>query len=211
MKRKLLFCVAFVLLLAATPPAFAAEQQDMTTTFTAECTLPEIVVTVPTTSAVFINPYQLPVVIDANETDEQIVSTPASIENKSEVPLSVTVTVNCVVDEQSDMRLVTSSTEKEGSSRKNVFIYFEMQVVSDPDHVTWDSEFDDEKHIVVRSGASKTRKDMVTIAAADQPNHFGAFRLSGDCIISPKKPWTENDKINVSITFSFTAIPRSRD
>lgn len=210
MKRKLLFCVVFALLLAITPPAFAGVQQGVTTTITAICNLPEIVVTVPATASVFINPYRLPVTIAASKTDAQIISTPACIENKSEVPLSVTVTLNCEVDPKSDMRLVTSSTKGEDISRKYAFIYFEIQAASssNTNQVNWDSEFDEERHIIVRDGETRPRKDMVTIDQADRPNHFAAFRLTGDCVPIPRDPWTEDDKIGVSITFSFTPLYR---
>ena len=64
-----------------------------------------------------------------------------------------------------------------------------------------------EKHIVIRAGVPRTKKDMVTIAQADQPKHFGAFRLTGDCVATPRKPWTEADGIDVEIAFTFKALP----
>lgn len=209
MKRRILCCVFIALLVLSVPfPALAGGQQNVTTEITASCNLPEIMVTVPATGAVYINPYEIPVEIDGASLTEQIVSTPAAIENQSEVPLSVTVTLTGKVDAGSDMRLVTSSTKGGGGTRKYAFIYFEMQVVSNPNQVTWDSEFDEEKHIVVRDGEGRPWKNMVTIAQADQPDHFCAFRLTGDCVPEPRDPWTENDRLDVSIAFSFEPLYR---
>lgn len=207
MKRRILSCVVIALLLLAMPyPASADVHEGATTEITALCNLPEILVTVPATAQVFINPYEMPVEIDGASLTEQIVSTPAAIENKSEVPLSVTVTLTSSVDTGSDMRLVTSSTKGEETSWKYAFIYFEAQTVSNPNQVTWDSEFDEEKHIVLREGEGRPREDMVTIAQADQANHFCAFRLTGDCVPAPRDPWTESDQLNVSIMFTFVPL-----
>lgn len=209
MKRKILSCVVIALLLLAVPyPAFAKVQEGATTEITALCNLPEILVTVPATAEVFINPYEMPVEVDGTSLTEQIVSTPAAIENKSDVPLSVTVTLTGEVDPDSDMRLVTSSTKEEETNRKNAFIYFEAQVVSNPNQVTWDSEFDNEKHIVLRDGEGRPWRDLVTIAQADQANHFCAFRLTGDCVPAPRDPWTESDQLKVSIMFTFVPLYR---
>lgn len=204
MKKLLSFCAVLALLLPT--PALAAG--NTTTVFEAQCKLPAIDVVIPATQGIFINPYEFPVTMTSDVTDAQIISTPGFIENRSEVPLSVAVTVGCEVDPGSDMRLVTSSTRGESITRKYAFIYFEIQAVSDPDQVTWDSEFDEEKHIVVRDGGSRPRTNMVTIAQADQPEHFCAFRLTGDCVPEPRDGWAESDKMDVSIAFTFTPLPR---
>ena len=206
MKKKLLFCAIAALLLSATA---LASGKSYSTTFEALCNLPDISVVVPGTAEVFINPYKLPVTIEADETTAQIVSTPAAIENKSEVPLSVTATVTGTIKEGSDMRLLSYSTQDPEvlQTRKSAFVYFEMQAASNPGQVDWDSEYDAQKHQVVRAGVAKVRKNIVTIAQADKPKHFGAFRLTGDCVAVPRSPWTEADGIEVEIAFTFTPLP----
>lgn len=200
--------IAAVLALNLVSSAFAADSR-YSTTIEALCDLPEISVVVPGTAEVFINPHKLPLTIEADETMAQIVSTPAAIENKSEVPLSVTATVTGAIKEGSDMRLVSYSTQDPelALTSKSAFVYFEMQATSDPDQVSWDKEYDAQRHQVVRSGISKTKKNIVTIAQADKPKHFGAFRLTGDCVPVPRKSWTEVDGIDVEIAFTFTPLP----
>lgn len=200
--------IAAVLALNLSCSAVAADSR-YSTTIEALCDLPEISVVVPGTAEVFINPYKLPLTIEADETTAQIVSTPAAIENQSVVPLSVTATVTGAIREGSDMRLVSYSTQDPELmlTSKSAFVYFEMKAASDPDQVSWDSEYDMEKHLTVRSGVSKTKKNIAVIAQADHPKHFGAFRLTGDCVPVPRKGWTEADGIDVEIAFTFNPLP----
>lgn len=209
MKKYLLLCAILALLLSGT--AFASGNQS-STAVDAQCNLPEISVVVPATAEVFINPYRIPITIESSETTAQIVSTPASIENQSEVPISVSVSITGALKEGSNMRLSTATTQDPESplSSKSAFVYFEMHAAPSPDQTVWDSAYDAEKHHVVRIGASRIKKDMVIIDQADKPNHFGAFRLSGDCVAAPRSPWTEADGINVEIAFTFAPLMRDR-
>lgn len=204
MKKRVLLCTVLALLLLVTP-AFAS---SYSTKIDALCNLPDISVVVPTTAEVFINPYKVPIAIESNESAAQIVSTPACIENQSEVPISVTVTVTGAVKEESDMSLSTSTTGGVGS-RKRAFVYFEMIAsnAATPPQSVWADEYDMERHLVIRT-AAKTKKDLVVLDAADGANHFGAFRLSGDCAAFPKIAWTDADGIDVTIAFTFTPLPR---
>lgn len=196
-----------VLILATTFPAYASDENGKySTEIEAECTLPEIVVTLPSTGQIYFNPYKLPVEIDGENTKEQIISEPVSIENESEVPLNVAVTVVGKVKDGSDMALSTTSTQGIGTKKK-AFLYFEIKAVSNPDQVSWDSEYDADKHLIVRTIA-KTKKNMVTIGAVDQSNHYGVFRLTGDCVSFPKQGWAETDGIEVEIAFTFTPLAR---
>lgn len=206
MKKTLPFCMILALLLTA--PALASGNK-YNTTINAVCNLPDISVIVPKTGEVFINPYQLPVSIEADESTAQIISTPGCIENQSVVPISVTVTVTSTIREGSSMRLVTTPTGGVGT-RKQAFIYFEMQAsnTSSPPQSIWASEYDAEQHVLLRAGTTRSWKDMVALDATDGENCFGVFRLSGDCVYAPRSAWTENDGIDVEIAFTFTALGR---
>ena len=206
MKKKVLLCVVLVLLLSGT--AFASGNQHNTEVDT-RCNLPEVSVTVPSSAEVFINPYKLPITIESTETTAQIISTPACIENQSEVPISVSVTVTGTIKEESDMRLYSYSTQDPdlALTSKAAFVYFEMQAAAGLNQASWDSEYDLDKHLVVRSGTSRLKKNIAVIAQADQPKHFGVFRLTGDCVPVPRYPWTEADGIEVEIAFTFAPLP----
>jgi len=198
-KKKPLFLLMALLMLASlVSPASAAETGNRASTeIEAVCSrLPEIRVTVPPAMDVLINPYKIPVVVQDKQVGDQIISDPVALKNESEVPLKVSVSIETVIKEGSDMRLLSESTLGQEMTSKRAFIYF--------DAVAWDEKYSDEKHLVIRPG-TKIRKDIVTLGADGQPLSYGAFRLTGDCVEAPRSPWTEADGIDVSIAFTFKA------
>ena len=206
-KKKLLFLLMALLMLASlVSPASAAETGNRASTeIEAVCSrLPEIRVTVPPAMDVLINPYKIPVVVQDKQVGDQIISDPVALKNEGEVPLKVSVSIETVIKEGSDMRLLSESTLGQEMTSKRAFIYFEIQAADDPDAVAWDEKYSDEKHLVIRPG-TKIRKDIVTLGADGQPLSYGAFRLTGDCVEAPRSPWTEADGIDVSIAFTFKA------
>ena len=218
-KKKMLCLLSAVLMLGMMPQALAAEGNH--TKVTASCILPEISVTVPQTGAAFINPYQMDVTINATETDAQIISTPAAIENESEVPLQVTVTVTGQLKEESTMRFSSAPTNGIGTA-KSAFLYFEIVPANSANSAVWADEYDDEKHLLVRVG-SRTKRNMVILSQSDKDEVFGkplgtvdkdgcfgAFRLTGDCTKNPRVPWNEKDGLDVEITFSFKPLARQQ-
>lgn len=202
MKKTFLLGIILVMLLSVSAPAFASGN----TRVDVQCNLPDISVVVPATAEIYINPYKLSISVEADESTAQIISTPACIENKSEVPISVTATITGAIKEGSDMTLTSTPTAGTGT-RKRAFVYFEIQASSSAGQANWDSEYDAEKHLIVRTTA-KTRKNIVTLDAADGVNRFGAFHLTGDCATFPKGGWAETDGIDVEIVFTFTPLPR---
>ncbi len=210
-KKVIVILMAVLMLVLATPTL--AEGTNTKTRIDATTLVPEIiVVTVPTNANVVINPYELPVEINNTSVTDQIVTTPVSIWNQSAAPIKVSVAIECTVKEGSDLYMVPYSTKGLPTTLKRAFAYFEIQATSDPDHVTWDSEYDSNKHLVVRDGKSK--RNIVTLDAGDKnaPSSnkcYGAFRLTGDCVSNPKSEWTEEDGIDVVLTFSFALAPTS--
>lgn len=211
MKNKLsLTCVAVFLGICMSTQAFATSISDsFGMTITGAYQAPKIEVIVPTTAEVVINPYRLPVAIGRGESDAQIMSSPACIQNKSEVPISVSVTAIGAVKEGSDMRLSSVTTQGTTLTSKSAFIYFEMQPADsdDPDDVYWDDGFDTARHLIVRTTA-RSKTNIVSLGMDGDYGCFGAFRLAGDCVANPRKPWTEDDGIDVTISFTFSPLAR---
>lgn len=214
--RKRLLCAALALtmLFSAQSAAAAAETGNLRSmTIKTKTRMPTISVTVPGSAWVFLNPYHLDVEIDAEETDEQIVCPPCGIVSESDIPLKVDVTVTGELYEGCDMVLYTSSTKGSTSKTKRAFVYFEMQrsPTDDPDDVVWDDEYDKSKHIVVKE-SPVSKKDILTLEAMTLDGDVAdggaaAFRLTGDVIMYPTKPWTEQDGLNVEVVFTFTPVP----
>lgn len=207
---------------AVTAPAGAADNEprrNMTTVFNAGYEQPEVKVIVPTTGAVFINPYEEAVTIGTEEETGQILSVSSSIANLSRMPLQVDVSVYAQIAEGSTMGLASASTKDVVTTAKRAFMYFEMKNVTaalgeDPDSVQWDGTYDAETDLFVKSGVKKTKKNMVTLAAATRDgqvsdNGAAAFHLDGDAVKNPKVPWDEKDGVQVTVTFSFKPMPYS--
>lgn len=215
--------VALVLVLSATPATGGAADsrspRNMTTVFTTEYTKPEVKVIVPSTGAVFINPYESSVQIGNEEEAGQIISVPSSIANLSRMPLQVDVTVSATILEGSDMRLSSTSTKETESRIKKAFMYFEIKNVSTalaeaPESVRWDGNYSEDTSIIVSAIANRSRKNMVTLAAASRDgevtnNGSAAFHLGGDAVKNPKTPWNEKDGVKVAVSFSFKPLPYS--
>lgn len=217
--RKGLLCVilTLILLFSAQPAAAAETGNHRSTTITADCRLPNIHVTVPTSGTVYLNPLKLPVSIgDIEVDDEQIISTPACIANMSDAPLQVDVTVTGAVKTDSTMSLAVSPTKGKGTS-KSAFVYFEIQASDseDPDDVEWASAYDKSKHVAVIEGVPITKKDIVRLSAKTLDDEvadggYAPFRLSGDAVETPDEAWTKKDGIIVTVAFTFTPLPYSQ-
>lgn len=214
--KKILSLILAVLMLALVSPAFAAEEnpEDSVPTLEANTTVGSVFatrtvaidVTVPTEKKLFINPLGFPIEVNGKEETSQIIFEPSYIENKSIVPVSVTLTTECTLNENSDMRLTSGSLKDAETTRKCAFIYLEMEAVSDPDQVTWAEEYDSDKHACI-STSTRSKRNIVTLSQAGGETPYGAFRLTGDCVRMPRSPWTEADGMTIILTFSFRALP----
>lgn len=216
MKKLRLFCaaLALVLLFTAQPATAVAETGNTrSTTITAKCRMPSIIVTVPTTGQVYLNPLKLKVNVDGADTTEQVLSRTCFIANKGDIPLQVDVSLTAALTEGSDMTLASSSTKGSASTSKLAFIYYEMQLSDDyePDDVQWDKTYDASKHIVLSTGETKSKENILTLAPKTLDGEmgkggFGAFRLTGDAIENPQNAWHSKDGLMVEVAFTFTPL-----
>ena len=213
MKRKRLLCaiLALVLLISAQPAMAASNQRSTEITTTTK--MPTINVTVPSKGSVVINPLSLPVSISGEESTDQIVCTPRQLINKSDVSLSVDITVTGANKEGSELELASSPTNGAGTAKK-AFIYFEIHQADtdDVDHAEWDAGYDASKHILVLDGVPQSKTEVLTLPAKTldgeiAPGGYAPFRLSGDAVRSPENAWKKADGVNVVIAFTFTPIP----
>lgn len=216
MKKLRLFCavLALVLLFTAQPATAVAETGNIrTTTISATYTEPTILVTVPTTGTIYLNPLKLRVDVDGASRNEQILSRTCFIANKGNIPLQVDVSVTGALAEGSDMTLASSSTKGSTSKSKRAFIYFEMQRVDEDEEsiVQWDKAYDASKHIVVSDGETKSKQNILKLGAkpingTEVKGGYGAFRLTGDAIVAPENEWHSKDGLMVEVAFTFTPL-----
>jgi hypothetical protein len=209
MKKKLTALLTACLVMLSVFPANVAAASTPSTKIKASCVFPDIdiEVTVPTDTSAYLNPKKVSVSAGATITDGKVVITdPSYIENKSVVPISVSASVTGTVKSRSTMTLSDHSTK--GMTSKAAFVYFEMHAVDNPEtESAWDSSYNASKHILVTKGTT-TKENFVTIGAASQTDHYGIFRLTGDCVTDPEdNPWTSKDGFTAKIVFTFKALP----
>jgi len=211
-KQMASFLLASTLAGSLCAPAYAANHA---TVISAKTLMPDVSVTVSGTKNVYVNPFKIPVTIGTENESGQVISLPEFIENESNVPVSVSVTVSGEIKEGSDMALSSSSTDGQGTA-KRAFLYFEMKAVGPDDDVNsvqWDGTYDEDIDIVVRT-SPKLKKNMITLAAASDengrvmPGGVGVFHLAGDAVENPRYEWTASDGVDVTIAFTFTPVSR---
>jgi hypothetical protein len=196
----------FLAALSLLPPGTASAVVDPKTEVTATCMIPDLTisVSVPANAQALVNPYRQQVTIGGSVSNAQILCEPMYLENQSEVPVSVSAAVTGYVNDDSDMELRSTKITSKVKT-KSAFVYLELQAVTDPDDVTWSSSYSSKRNVVV-TDSTEELEDIVTLGAVTQDNRYGAFRLTGNCVVNPKDdPWTEEDGFTAEIVFTFKA------
>lgn len=143
---------------------------------------------------------------------EQIISSPATIANLSEVPVAVNVRIASQVKPGSTMTLASAPTGGAGTE-KSAFVYFEIKQTNsdDPETVQWAPSYDAAKHIAVTTGEPVTRQNIMTLPARTldgevAENGYASFRLTGDAVKEPTDAWSNKDGVIVLVAFTFTPL-----
>jgi hypothetical protein len=209
MKKKLTALLAVSLATLSAFPVCAASNQS-STQITATTAVPNVTidVTVPSQTNAYLNPEQVTVNLGNKMEYGQILSPTTYITNNSVVPISVSASVTGDISDTSDMVLRNKTTVGARLKDKQAFVYFEMLPTADPENVSWASRYDAKKHLLVLDDDTTEKENFVTIGAASQAKHYGAFRLAGDCVADPENDvWTSDDSFTTTIVFTFKALP----
>ncbi len=208
-KKYIVFILAVLILAMVFPSSAAAMNNKRSIKIRGSCTLPQIVieVTVPTATRAYLNPSKVSIRTNHTISDGQIISEPAYIENKSVVPVQVNASVTGKVKTGSTMVFSPTSTKGSSLTSKSAFVYFELQSATDPTSEPWSNSYDAGEHILVGT-TQKTKNNVVTLGAADEADRYGLFRLTGDCVESPEKPWSSRDGFYADIVFTFLPTER---
>lgn len=197
--KKLCLTLVWLLILAAVPAQALGAQTVLTSEVSLPSQLaaaPEIRVTVPQTGRIVINPYGLPTEIGGGTTTEQIASETLTISNASEVPVVVSASAEGRISDLSDMTF-TYAPPAADAQEKQIFLYAEFQ---DRDALWSGSYSGGGNQILVSGGVSET-KDVLTLDAGPSE---GVFRMFGAVSESPVNPWSTDDSVSVTITFTFS-------
>jgi len=221
MKKKILSVVlAMTMVLGMSISSFAGTLegdaavagQDVTGTSTV--TVPTISVTVPTTTAIVINPFQLTATLGEGTTTEQVISAKQEITSASNVDLLVNVeNFKVTVPELASNApagkkpIAVMSATAAKATAKSIYLYMLIGAdVSATDAKT-----------VKADAKGVTTKAVATLAkggTADAPKKV-EFVIKGDVNANPTytdsttkavvaDPWTTTDTVSVAFKFTFT-------
>ena len=128
-KRILVLFMACILALSMSAAVFATGVSKVT--INALYREPDIEVNVPSAGQMYLNPKSLPMVVDGKVENKQIINIQWSIENQSEVAISVNAKIYATINRKSSMTLSSSSLAASTTRTKRAFIYLDKRV-TDP-------------------------------------------------------------------------------
>lgn len=233
-KKVFALLLAATMTLGASMTVFAADTTIDDTTGLAtgaeitgetEVKVPTIEVVVPSTTTIVINPFSL----SYESTDKsitgnsQIISAEQEIQNKSDVALAVNVaslTATPSTAGDTAPKIVTAAPTK--STGKEVFLYLEVQNNDTAFETTYNTK--STQQLVATDSVSDTtgktkaasKENIITVPAKvdDSTASKVKFKFGGSVVTNPvivntdktttQNPWTDADKVTVSLKFTFT-------
>lgn len=173
---------------------------------------PKIQIVVPSTGQMLINPGQFPVNVNGTVQSSQIVNTPWSLENYSEVAIKVDAVVTGEVADGSTIEFSSRSVNRR-TRDKLIFLYLDMKV-ADPGmdlmrDLNWsETVYNSRKQMLITEDENE-RANIMLLAPAKldgslSKGGIGAFYLNGNVAPNPEDEWNpDKDKVNVKIAFTF--------
>lgn len=208
MKKIVSAAMALAMTASLAVPAFASTTPNTTTDVTGTTQAPTIAVTVPATGTVTVNPYKMEVTVGSDKLTDQIISTTSYVQNESDVPLVVDVTVTGKV--AGNAVFATASTQgAKAPTTNSVFMYAEFGVATANDGTgdpSWGTAYDSKSTSqVLLSAKATTKKAVATLPAGDSTTNYLAFKLAGDAASAPTTAWASTDTVGATVAYTFTA------
>lgn len=165
---------------------------------------PVINVVLPTSARVVVNPYGLAVNMDGVSSTDQIVGAAMPIVSYSSVPVAVMASAVGQPDPGSGAVFV-NAPPAEGAWEKELFLFAEFQNALDQyGSAFWSGTYTSAPNQLPVTGGAPAQ--VLTLAAGDVTPSYGAFRLFGAAATAPVNPWSAEDTINVTLTFTFVPL-----
>ena len=165
---------------------------------------PVINVVLPTSARVVVNPYRLAVNVDGMSSTDQIVGTAMPIVSYSSVPVAVMASAAGQPNPGSGAVFV-NAPPAENAWEKELFLFAEFQPALDEfGSAFWTGTYTGAPNQLPVTGGAPMQ--VLTLAAGDVTPSYGAFRLFGAAATAPVNPWSAEDTINVTLTFTFVPL-----
>jgi len=215
MKKLWALIMALAMALSLAVPAFADDNTEggSTQNVTVDSTnsAGAIKITVPNTSDVILNPYQMKVTTGSDDTVgsyHQIYCAPIMCTNKSTFGLNVEAVLTGTLPTPtsgSNQAQFADALPADNETGNKVFLYGEFGVSTDENtEPTWATAYSatNNSQVLVTTTAS-TSKVVATLPAAsdDVPNYLW-YTFNGAAAKTPTNAWTENDTVSVAIALS---------
>lgn len=168
--------------------------------------VPSINVIIPNTGSAILNPYKLTVNLPSGDTaDDQIISAPQFVKSTSSIDLKVNVTA---VGKPSSGVEMASKPLTEKVVDKQVYMYLNTAVEEDAASAPASPDFPtayDKATAALLSPEGGQLSNVLLPAPASNASYL-AFRLEGEMTAAPTIAWTDKDKVDVTLTFTFVPV-----
>lgn len=214
-KKLATLALAGAMTLSLAAPAFASGNTETSLTQSSAITgttqAPTIKITVPATGSVVVNPYKMEVLptggtAGTDEVQDQIVSATQWIENASDVAIKVSAAVSATVSGNAKLATATTVSTKPVTTN-SIYLYLEAKPTDDGTTAVADWS----GAVTAVAAAKGTVKELGTLAKGDgtdagSTGGYMAYHLAGDAVEAPAVAWTANDKVDVTIAFTFAPV-----
>lgn len=220
MKKFISAFMAIVMCAALAVPVFA-EDPNRTLTYGVTTQTPTVSVTIDATGTVLLNPYQIKVTnngLGAEDATGSVLAAKYYVKNKSDVPLKMSITATGAIPEGSAATFANAAPDATEKNRK-VFLFVDVGAVTEGAAPTdpalcaatydatklYDATTKTGSQGVLKSGDLKLTDVLTITVPTDAANgNYVPIQIGGSCATTPTDAWTANDKVSVSMVFSFT-------
>ena len=204
MKKLMSAAMAGALALSLSVPAFASGNtvltgvdslgEGATIEVTGTTKTADVKVTVPTSSSVVLNPYELDYTVEgaASAVNDQIISAAQYIVNESDLPVKVSTSVTGTIEGTGDFAAADATAE--GTKK----VHLEFNIGETSDGTTESTNY--ETKALTKTATAFTD---ITMDEKGGANPAISFKFTGDAAENPTTPWTTDDIVGATIVFSF--------
>lgn len=193
----------------ATTDSSSADAEENTVAVESTIQTPTVKVTVPTSGAVILNPYQMTFTVDGDEKHDPFYSAPIICKNESDCDLDIAVKVTAKAEGEAKI-VAADAVATDAPGDKNVSLTLKTGKfdaedstahASSPTPTVLDLEAADTEYSFGFSGDEVDTP--LTMAYSEDPTYFG-FILDGTVNKNTSKVWADTDKVSVTIVLTFT-------
>jgi hypothetical protein len=192
----------------STPSAGStANAEENTVAVDSTIQTPTVKVTVPTSGAVILNPYQMTFTVDGEEMHKPFYSAPIICKNESDCDLDIAVKATAKVEGEAKI-VAASDVATSDPGDKNVSLTLKTGEFAAEDATahtgtTTDLNLEEADKEYAFGAEGNDNETPLTMTYSEDPTYFG-FILDGTVNKNTSKVWADTDKVSVTIVLTFT-------